>query len=106
MSDRAVLPAPRHGGALSDARVVRKAAMSLWAYSAVCGGVAVSAGYSAGVAFAAILPAHVVRTSVIALIALTGGLNGPRVLTQIEKRLGLLPDLAAAESWVKQANAR
>jgi hypothetical protein len=106
MPDRAILPAARHGDALSDARVVRKAVMSLWIYSAVCGGVAVSVGYLAGAVFAAVLPAHAVRTSAIALIVLTGGLNGPRVLTQIEKRLGLLPDIAAAESWVKQANTR
>jgi hypothetical protein len=103
MPDRAVLPGRGPSDGLSRRRIVFQAVMSLWAYSAACGAIAVGVGYLAGAAFASLLPALVIRISTIALFVLAGGLNGPRVVTHVEKRLGLLPDVAAADSWVNQA---
>jgi hypothetical protein len=91
---------------VSDRRIVFQAVLSLWAYSVVCGSLAVGVGYLVGAALTSVLPAPAVRIGTAALVALTGGLSGPRVLTHVEKRLGLLPDAAAADNWVNQAKRK
>jgi hypothetical protein len=103
MPERATHPSQKRLDGVSDGRIVFQAVLSLWAYSAVCGGLAVGAGYLLGTAMASVLPAPAVRIGAMALVALTGGVGAPRVLTHVEKRLGLLPDAAAADIWVNQA---
>jgi len=77
--------------AASDSRVVSQAVLSLCAYSAVSGAIAIGLGELAAVFSGAALPAAWVRLGTAGAIVVAAGLNAERVVKRIESRLGLVP---------------
>jgi len=91
MPDRAVLASAGDGHSVSDGRFVCQAVLSLWAYSVVCGAIAIGLGEITAVLAGAVLPASWVRLGTIGATVLAAGLNSERVLRHVEIRLGVPP---------------
>jgi hypothetical protein len=75
----------------SDSRVVCQAILSLCAYSAVCGAIAIGLGELAVQFSGTALPGTLVRLGIAGAVVVAAGLNAERVVKRVEYRLGLLP---------------
>jgi hypothetical protein len=72
-----------NGHGPSNARLVCRALLGIWAYSAVSGAIAVGAGDFAAATIGANLPASWVRLGTAGVTVVAAGLNGEKVLARI-----------------------
>jgi hypothetical protein len=69
----------------SNLQTVCRAVLGIWAYSAVCGAVAVGVGDSAAAIVGVSLPASWVRLGAVGVVVVVAGLCGEKVLGRIDE---------------------
>ena len=88
MPDRSILVSAGEGSA-SDSRIICQAILSLWAYSATCGAIAVGLGEIAARLYGPDLSATWLRAGTTGAVVLAAGLRAERVLRYVVRHLGL-----------------
>jgi len=83
MSYRAAAESAADGHQPSNARIVCRALLAIWAYCTVSGAIAVGAGDFAAAAVGTSLPASWVRLGTAGVAVVAAGLRGEKVLARI-----------------------
>jgi len=91
MPEHAIVGSTEDSHAVTDGQIVRRAVLSLWAYSVVGGAVAIGLGNLAAASVNTIFPGSWARIGTVGAVVMAGGLNAQRLLRRVEGRLGVMP---------------